>query len=230
MRQRNIKDLDRRIDENSRYLIREPKALKGRWREEFGNDRPIYLEIGSGKGQFIISKALSGKDINYIACEGQENVGLRILEKSTENETGNLRVFLEFIHDIDDYFTDGELDGIYLNFSDPWPKERHAKRRLTHRRNLEGFMRKIRPGGSIEFKTDNDRLYEFSLEEIREAGYDILEATEDLHKDGADIESSSFPTEYEERFMARGKNINYVKFRRRMDGNVREEEGNNDFC
>ncbi len=213
MRQRNIKNLQERIDANSGCLVRDPKALKGRWREAFGNDRPIYLEIGSGKGKYILARAEERQDINFIACEGQENVGLRILEKVQEAQIPNVRVFMEFIHDISDYFKEDELDGIFLNFSDPWPKERHAKRRLTHRRNLRSFMKVIRPGGSIEFKTDNDRLYEFSLEEIKESGYEILEATKDLHGEVSAIVSKRFPTEYEDRFMAQGKNINYVKFR-----------------
>ena len=213
MRQRNIKNLQERIEANSGCLIRDPKALKGRWREAFGNDRPIFLEIGSGKGKYVLARAEARQDVNFIACEGQENVGLRILEKVEEAQIPNVRVFLEFIHDISEYFKEDELDGIYLNFSDPWPKERHAKRRLTHRRNLKSFMKVIRPGGAIEFKTDNDRLYEFSLEEIKESGYEIMEATRDLHGEVSAIESKKFMTEYEERFLAQNKNINYVKFR-----------------
>lgn len=136
-----------------------------------------------------------------------------MLEKAEEAGLPNLKVFMEYIHDIHEYFEEGELEGIYLNFSDPWPKERHAKRRLTHRRNLTGFMDVLIPGGAIEFKTDNDSLFGFSLEEIRDLGYEILEMTRDLHNDPADYQSKAFPTEYEERFSGRGKNINYVKFR-----------------
>lgn len=217
MRQRNIKNLQERIEQNSACLVREPKNLKGRWREVFGNDNPIYLEIGSGKGRFIAKKAVSDRDSNFIACEGQENVGLRILEKIQEHELTNIRVFMEFIHDINEYFEEGELEGIYLNFSDPWPKERHAKRRLTHHRNLESFMRVIKEGGTIEFKTDNDSLFEFSLEEIEALNYEILEMTRDLHGEENDFESKEFMTEYEERFLDRGKNINYVKFKRKTE-------------
>ena len=217
MRQRNIKNLQERIDANSFYLIRDPRKYKGRWKEVFGNRNPIYLEIGSGKGKFIMDRVRANKDINYIACEGQDNVGLRVLEKSREAGLPNIRVFMEFIHDISEYFEEGELSGIYLNFSDPWPKERHAKRRLTHRRNLMSFMKVIRPGGTIEFKTDNDSLYEFSLDEIRDLGYEILESTTDLHGGDLDTESRHYRTEYEERFLAKGKNINYVKFRQNTD-------------
>jgi tRNA (guanine-N7-)-methyltransferase len=213
MRQRNIKNLQERIDSNSSHLVREPKAMKGRWHELFGNDRPIFLEVGSGKGQFILKRAETQTDANFIACEGQDNICLRVLEKAEEAGLPNLKVFMEYIHDIHEYFEEGELEGIYLNFSDPWPKERHAKRRLTHRRNLTGFMDVLIPGGAIEFKTDNDSLFEFSLEEIRDLGYEILEMTRDLHNDPADYQSKAFPTEYEERFSGRGKNTNYVKFR-----------------
>ncbi len=213
MRQRNVKNLQERIDANASHLVREPKAMKGRWRELFGNDRPICLEVGSGKGQFILNRAEILNDMNYIACEGQENICLRVLEKAEEAGLSNLKVFMEYIHDIHDYFENGELEGIFLNFSDPWPKDRHAKRRLTHRRNLTGFMEVMKPGGIIEFKTDNDSLFEFSLEEIADLGYEVLEMTRDLHNDPANYQSKEFPTEYEERFSAKGKNINYVKFR-----------------
>ena len=145
MRQRNVKNLQERIDANASHLVREPKAMKGRWHELFGNDRPIYLEVGSGKGQFILKRAEILNDMNYIACEGQENICLRVLEKAEEAGLSNLKVFMEYIHDIHDYFEDGELEGIFLNFSDPWPKDRHAKRRLTHRRNLTGFMEVMKP-------------------------------------------------------------------------------------
>ena len=190
MRQRNVKNLQERIDANASHLVREPKAMKGRWHELFGNDRPIYLEVGSGKGQFILKRAEILNDMNYIACEGQENICLRVLEKAEEAGLSNLKVFMEYIHDIHDYFAEGELEGIFLNFSDPWPKDR-----------------------LIEFKTDNDSLFEFSLEEIADLGYEVLEMTRDLHNDPANYESKEFPTEYEERFSAKGKNINYVKFR-----------------
>lgn len=213
MRQRNVKNLQERINANSSHLVREPKTMKGKWHELFGNDRPIFLEVGSGKGQFILRRAETLKDMNYIACEGQENICLRVLEKAEEAGLPNLKVFMEYIHDIHDYFDDGELEGIFLNFSDPWPKDRHSKRRLTHRRNLTGFMDVMVPGGIIEFKTDNDSLFEFSLREIEDLGYDIMEMTRDLHNDPANYQSKEFPTEYEERFKDAGKNINYVKFR-----------------
>ena len=217
MRQRNIKNLQERIDANSTHLVREPEQMKGRWHERFGNDRPVFLEIGSGKGKFISERAERLKEYNYIACEGQDNVCLRVLEKAEEADRDNLKVMMKYIHDIHEIFENGELEGMFLNFSDPWPKERHAKRRLTHRNNLKGFFDVMRPGGVIEFKTDNDDLFEFSIGEIEDQGYEILEFTRDLHEEGCTYLSKEFMTEYEERFMTLGKNINYVKFRKPQD-------------
>jgi hypothetical protein len=143
----------------------------------------------------------------YVAKK-RPNAGHFDKEKADKTVAGYAREV-----NIDWHFEDGELEGIFLNFSDPWPKDRHAKRRLTHRRNLTGFMEVMKPGGIIEFKTDNDSLFEFSLEEIADLGYEVMEMTRDLHNDPANYQSKEFPTEYEERFSAKGKNINYVKFR-----------------
>ncbi len=214
MRQRNIKNLEERLALNSACLINDPKACKGRWSEIFGNSNPIYLEIGCGKGRFITNCAKAHNDRNYIAVEGQSNVALRVLEKAAQAEQNNLRVFIDYIDDLSDYFEKGELTGIYLNFSDPWPKARHAKRRLTYHKRIENYKGILKEGGSIEFKTDNDALFEFSLEEIELAGYKIIEMTRDLHNnDGITLwESANYTTEYEEKFLTEGKNINYVKF------------------
>ena len=141
MRQRNIKNLSERIEQNSRLLIEEPGDCKGRWAEIFGNGNPIYLEIGCGKGNFITKHAFAEPDCNFIACEGQMSVVLRALEKAEASGSGNLRVFIDFVNDLEDYFEVGELSGIYLNFSDPWPKARHAKRRLTYRGRLQNYKK-----------------------------------------------------------------------------------------
>lgn len=211
MRQRNIKNLDERIEKASTYLIKDPKGLKGKWHEAFGNDNPIFLEIGSGKGQFILKKAMANPDKNYIAVEGQENVGFRILEKLEEAGLNNAFCFLEFIHDINDYFEKGEIEGIFLNFSDPWRKKRQAKRRLTYHETIKKY-KDVLDGGMIEFKTDNEELFEFSLEEIEMCGFEIVEMTRDLHGTDSNFESRDFTTEYEDKFIRFDKNINYVKF------------------
>jgi tRNA (guanine-N7-)-methyltransferase len=211
MRQRNIKNLEEKLELNSACLINNPKDLKGRWLETFGNNNPIYLEIGCGKGKFINSKAENNKDINFIAIEGQSNIALRALEKAEKSQIGNLRIFIDYVNDLKDYFQEGELQGIYLNFSDPWPKARHAKRRLTYRARLENYREVLKKDGYIEFKTDNDGLFEFTLEEIKELGLSVLEQTTDLHN--SNFSAKDTTTEYEDKFSGFGKNINYVKFR-----------------
>ena len=211
MRQRNIKNLQEKLEQNSGFLVREPETVKGRWAELFGNDNPIYLELGCGKGKFISRMAQDNPDRNYIAIEGQSNVALRALEKAQEGRLANLRIFIDYVHDLQDYFAEGELDGIYLNFSDPWPKARHAKRRLTHRNRLENYREVLSDEGTVEFKTDNDGLFDFTMEELEEGGFEILQQTRDLHKSG--FSAAEITTEYEERFKDAGKNINFVKFR-----------------
>ncbi|MFR1343097.1 MAG: tRNA (guanosine(46)-N7)-methyltransferase TrmB [Anaerovoracaceae bacterium] len=211
MRQRNIKNLDEKLRQNSQFLVEDPAQHKGKWARVFGNDNPIYLEIGCGKGQFIMKRAASCPSANYIAIEGQSNVALRALEKAQAEGMENLRIFIAYVHDLEDYFEAGELAGIYLNFSDPWPKARHFKRRLTYRQRLLNYKKVLGRDGFVEFKTDNDGLFEFSLEEIQEAGLEITEVTGDLHSE--EYESKDFTTEYEDRFSKAGKNINYVKFK-----------------
>jgi len=211
MRQRNVKNLEEKLELNSSFLIRDPRELKGKWAQEFGNDNPIYLEIGCGKGQFIFNHASNNPDKNYIAIEGQENVALRALEKAEQGGLKNLRIFIDYVQDLKDYFEEGELEGIYLNFSDPWPKARHAKRRLTYHKRLMNYKEVIGPDGCIEFKTDNDGLFEFTREEIKEHGFEMLEVTTDLH--ASDYVSKFTTTEYEDKFRNNGKNINYVKIK-----------------
>lgn len=215
MRQRNIKNLDERIEENARLLITDPRSCKGNWAEIFGNENPIYLEIGCGKGNFIVHHATEEKNKNFIACEGQASVVLRALEKAEEGGSENLRIFIDYVNDLSDYFEKGEISGIYLNFSDPWPKARHAKRRLTYHKRLQNYKSVLAEGGFIEFKTDNDGLFEFTLEEIAVCGYEMTEMSRDLHG-GAQgkygKESRNFMTEYEEKFSGQGKNINFVRF------------------
>lgn len=234
MRQRKAKNMEERLEACSRFMIRpEVKYTNiSTFREDvrgasfsdkkyFDDDKELYLEIGCGKGNFIIKKAMANPDKNYIAIEGQETVILRALEKVRElaekkaaGEEGgadlcNLKFMLNFVHSMDDIFEEGQLSGIYLNFSDPWPKARHAKRRLTYRERLRDYAWALKKGGFVEFKTDNDALYDSALEEIEATGYEITEQTRDLHN--SDYESRFTTTEYEDRFRERGKNINYVK-------------------
>lgn len=210
MRQRKAKDLEKRLEECRDYMA-EPGGNPGKY---FDDEKELYLEIGCGKGNFIIKKAMENPHRNYIAVEGQETVILRALEKVKEAvgagaDLSNLKFMLTFVDHMEDFFTQGQLSGIYLNFSDPWPKARHAKRRLTYRKRLEDYRWALCGGGFIEIKTDNDDLYDFTLEEIEAVGFEVAEETRDLHD--SSYESKYTMTEYEEKFHSRDKNINYVK-------------------
>lgn len=211
MRQRKIKNIEERLNDFSALTINNPQHLKGKWKTVFNNDHPIYLEIGCGKGQFITTHAAKYPQWNFIAIEGHQSVVLRALEKATEMESSNIKFLLEYIKDIRDYFDRGELAGIFLNFSDPWPKDRHAKRRLTYGKRLLQYCDVIREGGAIQFKTDNESLFDFTLDQIETAGLKILEISRDLH--ASEFADANITTEYEDKFASTGKNINYVKIR-----------------
>ena len=218
MRQRTVKNLEERLEQNSSFVIENPREAKGRWAEIFGNRNPVYLEIGCGKGQFILTQAERNPQANFIAVEGQANVILRAMEKAEAAELSNLRLFIDFVNDLNDYFEPGELAGVYLNFSDPWPKARHDKRRLTYHKRLENYFQVMGEDGFVEFKTDNEGLFEFTLEEIQllaEKGLEMAEMTRDLHGTDSQLESRQVTTEYEDKFRAAGKNINYVKVKRK---------------
>lgn len=218
MRQRTVKNLEERLEQNSSFVIENPREAKGRWAEIFGNRNPVYLEIGCGKGQFILTRAERNPQANFIAVEGQANVILRAMEKAEAAELSNLRLFIDFVNDLNDYFEPGELAGVYLNFSDPWPKARHDKRRLTYHKRLENYFQVMGEDGFVEFKTDNEGLFEFTLEEIQllaEKDLEMAEMTRDLHGTDSQLESRQVTTEYEDKFRAAGKNINYVKIKRK---------------
>lgn len=209
MRQRKAKNMEERMAALSCYQIEDPASCRGKWNQVFENNNPIYLELGCGKGQFLTGQALAAGDRNFVGIEGQDSVLLRALEKTDEKKIVNIRFAHLFVKDIRDLFADGELAGIYLNFSDPWPKKRHAKRRLTHRAYLEGYKQVLAPGGCIEIKTDNDDLFDFTLEEIEESCFAIKEMTRDLH--ASEYAAKQITTEYEDKFRETGKNINYVR-------------------
>ncbi|MBQ8151470.1 MAG: tRNA (guanosine(46)-N7)-methyltransferase TrmB [Firmicutes bacterium] len=212
MRQRKAKDLENRLKECAHLMIAEPSPEAQA--EYFPSEGDVFVEIGCGKGDFIIKKAKDNPEANFVAIEGQETVILRAMEKVLQLEAEgeklpNLKFMNTFVEDARELFEKDSVAGIYLNFSDPWPKARHAKRRLTHRNRLANYALVGKPGAALEFKTDNEDLYEFTLEEIHESGYSILEETRDLHASSYD--SRFTMTEYEKKFSGLGKNINYVK-------------------
>lgn len=172
MRLRNIPGADEAIAD-SPHCIQEPMAEKGRWHLIFGNENPIHIEIGMGKGQFIMKLAKEHPDINYIGIERYSSVLLRALQKMEIEPLPNIRFLCMDASIITEVFDKEEVAKIYLNFSDPWPKERHAKRRLTSRQFFERYDKILAGNGVVEFKTDNDDLFAFSMEEVAEAGWTL---------------------------------------------------------
>ena len=209
MRQRKVKNVEERLAEYADYLIEKPSFMKGKWKEAFGNDNKIFLELGCGKGQFIVAKAKANKELNYIGAEGQQTIILRALEKASKEQTINIRFMTGFIKDVTDIFEEDELSGVFLNFSDPWPKDRHSKRRLTHKNFLEGFKKVSKAGSILEIKTDNEELFEFTLGQIEMIGFEIIELTRNLHL--SECTSKNITTEYEDKFKDFGKKIQFVK-------------------
>lgn len=205
MRLRNVPGSREAIADND-MAINEPTELKGKWKEEFGNDKPIRIEIGMGKGKFITTLAMENPDINYIGIEKYSSVLIRAIERCEEIEVPNLRFIRMEAEYICDVFEKGEVDRIYLNFSDPWPKDRHAKRRLTSKQFFERYDVILKKDGIVEFKTDNDLLFQFSLEQVPEAGWELIEQTWDLHNDER-LMQGNVMTEYESKFSQMGNPI-----------------------
>lgn len=212
MRLRNIPGADEAIAD-SPHCIQEPMAEKGRWHLIFGNENPIHLEIGMGKGQFIMKLAKEHPDINYIGIERYSSVLLRALQKMEIEPLPNIRFLCMDASIITEVFDKEEVAKIYLNFSDPWPKERHAKRRLTSRQFFERYDKILAGNGVVEFKTDNDDLFAFSMEEVAEAGWTLDAHTFDLHHDPV-LNEGNVMTEYEEKFSSLGHPIHKLIARR----------------
>ena len=204
MRLRNVPGARETIIENQ-FSIQEPEQKKGKWAEVFGNDHPIHIEVGMGKGQFIIEMAKRNPEINYIGIEKYSSVLVRAVEKLEDFEQNNLRLICMDAENIEEVFDKDEVDRIYLNFSDPWPKDRHAKRRLTSTRFLERYNNILTPEGRVMFKTDNKDLFDFSLEQVEEAGWILENHTYDLHH--SEYNEGNVMTEYEEKFSAKGNPI-----------------------
>lgn len=200
MRLKHIKDADKIINK-SNYIIENPEEYKGKWNKLFNNDNNIEIEIGTGKGKFIIEKALQNSNINFIGIEKYDSPLVSAVKKLEELDINNLRLICYDAFTIDNIF-DKEISKIYLNFSDPWSKKRHTKRRLTSSRFLEKYDLIFKDTKMIEMKTDNDDLFDYSCESFSEYGYKIVS------KDTNHI--SDITTEYEDKFRSIGKNINYI--------------------
>lgn len=214
MRLRNIPGADDVI-KNSDYVIKNVEELKGDWKSVFPKEAPIYIEIGMGKGRFIVDNALKYPEINFIGIEKYSSVLLRALQKldAMEKVPENLRFICMDAEDIDKVFDTEEIDKIYLNFSDPWPKDRHAKRRLPSRQFLAKYDKILKKEGKLEFKTDNRGLFDFAIEELEPAGWKAEAITYDLHNDSV-LCKDNIMTEYEEKFSSIGNPIcKYIIYR-----------------
>ncbi|MGM9875227.1 MAG: tRNA (guanosine(46)-N7)-methyltransferase TrmB [Bacilli bacterium] len=200
MRLKHIKNAEEIISK-SKYLVKSPRENKGSWNKVFNNDNNIEVEIGMGKGKFIIEKAIQNPNINFIGIEKYDSPLVSAVKKLEELEINNLKLICLDALGIEEVF-DHEIDKIYLNFSDPWPKKRHAKRRLTSSIFLNKYESLFKDEKHIEMKTDNDDLYDYSCESFIENGYDIVK-TDTNYLD-------TIRTEYEDKFISLGKNINYI--------------------
>lgn len=204
MRVRRKKHCAERMENCSDIWIKEPEKLKGKWSEVFGNDNPIHVEIGCGKGGFTSGMAKMYPDVNFAAVEVVEDIIVMAMEKAKENELKNILFTNMDAANITDVFEKGEIDRIYLNFSDPWKKSRQAKRRLTHKNFLDKYKQVLKPGGFIWFKTDNKQLFEFSLNSFAAEDFKMQNVTFDLHNSKFE---GNIMTEYEQRFAALGQPI-----------------------
>lgn len=212
MRLRNITGA-RDVIAESEYVVQEPTEYKGRWKELFENKGELHIEVGMGKGKFLNEMARRNPHINYIGIEMYSSVLLRALQKMELDPLPNLKFLCIDARILPDVFEKGEVDHIYLNFSDPWPKDRHAKRRLPSRQFLERFDQILKADGRISFKTDNRDLFDFAVEELEPAGWKAEVITYDLHADEVLCEGNVM-TEYEEKFSSKGNPIcKYVIYR-----------------
>ena len=245
MRQRKIKNLDEKLDSLSEFIVDDAKNMKGEWRSIFGScqnpdgEVGLFAEFGCGKGKFIADMALLHPERAYVAFEGNRSVVYHAMQKVESRGSENVRFVPEYVDLAGEYFDDGELDGIYLNFSDPWPKSRHEKRRLTAGSRLDEYIKAVRSGGTIEFRTDNDDLFDYTMDKIMmQSGIRIVAVSRDLHEDTesvayridmAELTDSGFEdgveeklttladlkvtSEYEDKFSEAGKSINYVRLK-----------------
>ena len=197
MRLRNIKNANEKLAVNERDYIANPNDFKGKWNTVFENTNPIHIEIGMGKGQFLVNLATLNPDINYIGIEKFTSVLLRASEKLMALNLKNVKIINVDALNLNDCFAHNEIDRIYLNFSDPWPKNAHAKRRLTSDRFLPLYKNILNKNGEIHFKTDNRKLFEFSLESMNNYGMLYKNISLDLHNSKFE---GNIVTEYEEKF------------------------------
>lgn len=215
MRLRKDKNAEQTIEENSSLVIKDLEAKVGNWKKFYNKDK-LYLEIGMGKGKFIIENALKNPDTLYIGLEREATVLVKALKKLKKQNISNLVLLSEDAENLNTFFSKGEIDKIYLNFSDPWPKNRHTKRRLTHETFLDDYKFVLSDDGDIELKTDNAKLFAYTALTFNNYDMELLDLSVDLHSEREDI----ITTEYEERFLGENKPIYFLKTRFRKAGKI----------
>ncbi len=203
MRMRKKKNADIRFDRCAEFALTPNEQLLNDFYTIFDKDKPLYIEIGSGKGGFITKSADQNKDIQYISVERVKDCILMGMEKASNLELENIKFICADAEILTSVIPQKSADIIYINFCDPWPKASHAKRRLTHRRMIKHYLPLLKDGGEIHFKTDNDGLFDFSVEELQEIGFELKNVTYDLHS----TNTPNIMTEYEKRFSDMGVKI-----------------------
>lgn len=193
-----------KIEQYPQYIVANPEQYKGKWHEIFEKDQPLHIEVGTGKGQFITEMARANPSINYIGIELYDSVIITALERLIDADLPNLRLLNVNAVDLPKYFAKNDVDQVYLNFSDPWPKSRHEKRRLTYKDFLKIYEEILVDGGEIHFKTDNQGLFEYSLMSFSAYGLLLKYVSLDFHNSGYE---GNIMTEYEEKFSEQGNRI-----------------------
>ncbi|WP_100373811.1 tRNA (guanosine(46)-N7)-methyltransferase TrmB [Bacillus sp. FJAT-45037] len=185
-------------------VIQDPQQYKNKWNQLFGNDNPIYVEVGTGKGRFLTGMGEQHPDINFIGIEKYDSVIISAMERVRDSEQTNVKFLNEDVDGLLDFFGEGEIDRLFINFTDPWPKNRHAKRRLTHENFLTLYQNVLKKDGEIHFKTDNQALFEYSLHSMSTYGMSLQNVSLDLHRSSFE---GNIMTEYEEKFSKKGMRI-----------------------
>ncbi|UCZ52329.1 tRNA (guanosine(46)-N7)-methyltransferase TrmB [Bacillus shivajii] len=204
MRLRNKPWASEMIANHPQIVEPDPKNWKGRWSELFENDHPLHVEVGTGKGRFVTRMGEQYPERNIIGVEKFDSVIITGVERLIENPQENVRLLKEDVNEITDFFGEKEVDRLYINFTDPWPKNRHAKRRLTHEGFLQKYAEILKEDGEIHFKTDNQGLFEYSIESMTNFGFKLKNVSLDLHKSEM---KDNVMTEYEEKFSSKGMRI-----------------------
>ncbi len=202
MRLRKVKNQNKKIRKNELTIVK-PKELKGRWSEEFGNENPIWIEIGMGLGSFLANYSLKNQEVNFAGIEKYSKVLVRAIKRFDNEENTNVRLLRFDANGLDEVFGYNEISRIFLNFSDPWPKRRHEKRRLTHPNFLKMYENILSATGEVHFKTDNLPLFEYSLEVFNKCNFEIKYKTYNLHNE----KNVEVKTKYETKFIGKGINI-----------------------